>query len=172
MSRLADGKCVPYIIDDDPDIVDYDIYGEPRFASTVLDDFVLDLDALKNSGLGDRPGITRPTYNISPYGSFSSAHTEDGNAASGNYLQFVAPRAWLYIRPDHYPLLNNKIIGFIKTCEDEGIEEYWKLGCNHPLHHKMLIISPAQPRKWGIPFEVTFQHPGDFMYVGNWWFTL
>ncbi|KAJ8682199.1 hypothetical protein QAD02_017991 [Eretmocerus hayati] len=90
MARLADGECVPYVVDDDPDIIGYDIRGNPRFASTVLDEF----------------------------------------------------------------------------CKDERVKKFWKPECNLPLHHKLFLISPAQLRKWGIAFEVTLQHSGDFMYLG------
>ncbi|KAJ8686647.1 hypothetical protein QAD02_022441 [Eretmocerus hayati] len=160
MAWLASGGCVYYILDDDPRIVGLDPSGNPIYEKTPLDKFVLNLDTKINTGNGDRPGITRPTLLIGGDGSFSSIDTEDGNAASGLLCIYGSRKALLCVRPDHYALLNNKLMGFIQRCTDPRVTEYWDPHCTFPMTHKKALISTAILVKWGIPFEITLVNPG------------
>ncbi|KAJ8682635.1 hypothetical protein QAD02_018427 [Eretmocerus hayati] len=183
----ATGRLIPYWIDADPDLcpatekpakrksskgtkstkVNYARCKPPRpkYAKTPLDLFIKNVDPQKNEALGDRGGVTRPTINIGASGSFSSTHGEDGNLDSGNIVQSGDRKLWLVVPPEHYSLLNRCIRDFLDRCTDPKIKGRWGDQCNLPIHHKDLVIPPSFLIKYGIPFEIFVQNPGDFVYI-------
>ncbi|KAJ8680964.1 hypothetical protein QAD02_016751 [Eretmocerus hayati] len=134
-------------------------------AKTPLDSFPLNVNPAVNKALGDRPGITRPLYNIAAAGSFTTLGTEDGNCDSAALSLFGGAMACLVIRPEHEEDVHNMALDILSRCRPELVSE-WKAGCNKPLHHRRIVFAPKQLRKRGIPFEITIVFPGDLIRFG------
>ncbi|KAJ8672414.1 hypothetical protein QAD02_003673 [Eretmocerus hayati] len=167
---LAAGNYVPYVRDADPGKF-VSPGGTITFAPTVLDGFPLHTDPKRNPEMVDRPGVTRPTFNIGAAGSFSSLHPEDGYCDSVNFLSFGRSKKWLGVDPRDERKLSNKVSDIIErllAVQHPLIMEHFKPNCITPLNHKIIVLNPVDIDFWNIPYELVSQNPGDLMSVRDW----
>ncbi|KAJ8667476.1 hypothetical protein QAD02_009139 [Eretmocerus hayati] len=97
--------------------------------------------------------------------SFTSLSVKDGNCGSTTAL--LLRGKWLVSSLDLST--ERRFITFfmdILSLGDPDLVKEWKVGCNKPLHHRPIVLSPAHLHELGIPFQPTILSPGDLIRFG------
>ena len=104
---------------------------------------------------GGIPGVTTPYLYFGMWASAFSAHTEDMNLLSINYLHAGAPKVWYAIAA------GEDAKRFEQLCE--GHYPQSRTQCPDFLRHKRCLVSPHRLKKAGIQYTRMVQYPGEAM---------
>ena len=97
------------------------------------------------------PGIHSEYFYISNGSSYATAHVEDFNLESMNYLLDGAPKCWLIISPACKDQFEAQIA---LNCKIE------KAACAQFIRHQSIILTPPLLQSWGIEYKLIKQCPG------------
>ena len=101
---------------------------------------------------GRLPGVTTAYLYFGMWGSVFSAHTEDMNLLSINYLHAGAPKYWYAIDPKASKRFESLATSLFPAAARD---------CADFLRHKRYLISPTILHKHGIGYTTQVQRPGD-----------
>ena len=103
---------------------------------------------------GKLPGVTSAYLYFGMWGSVFSAHTEDMNLCSINYLHAGAPKYWYAIAHEDSERFESLMASMFPRQNSL---------CGEFLRHKRSLLSPKLLKDAGIPYTTQVQRAGDIM---------